>query len=115
MEVKGSNGPLTASSPAKIRRAPRATTIFAGAPRLYAAFSGRVERDGAGREEIDRDDVERAGVRRPQDDRRRAAGALRLQPPGRAYAPAVAGLQAGEAPLGARRRKVVPGAFAEDE
>ena len=57
----------------------------------------------------ERDELERGGVRRLEDDGRSDARLERLLPARRDDAPAVAGPQAGEHPLRLRRDEVVPG------
>ena len=79
------------------------------------SLSGRVGGDGARGEQLDRDDVERTGVRRAEHDLGRVAGLVGLEPAGGAEAPAVAGLEPLEPVLGVRRREVVAGRLAELE
>jgi len=59
--------------------------------------------------------IERALVGGAQHDARRLARLERLGPARRAQAPAVAGLEAGEAELRHRRRQIVAGGFGEFE
>src|SRR3954463_4772312 len=63
--------------------------------------------DGFLPQRLDRHDLQRTRVRRCQHDPRRGAGLVGLQPADGEDAPPVAGLQAGEAVLGDRRREVV--------
>src|SRR6478609_6187279 len=77
--------------------------------------SGGVTRRDVRHQGIDRHDLERALVGGAEHDGCGDARTVGLEPARGANAPAVAGLETGEAPLGTRRREVVAGKLAEVE
>src|SRR5690349_754853 len=87
-------------------------TLIAKSCRLWLrSVGGR----GPARQDLDRHHVEGTGMGGAENDLRGAAGLVGLEPARRAQAPAIACIQAGEAPVGTRGREVVADALREVE